>query len=385
VRHGVAFVSGWGTYRCNVNDHEDGPGDRRGASCTAGSSSLGGIRCSASECAVRGSDGWSGRTHHRHHQRQQRWGWTINLGACTYNFSGANNSSMAGANALPLITSPITINGYSSATLAGNSTTFRIFQVNVPHGNLTLNGVTITGGSSSAGGGIFNDQATLTLNDSVVKGNTAAMGGGGIASGNPSAIPVGTTGTTTIENNSQVNDNSAPTGGGRGILNRSGTLSVISSEVNGNTSANGGGIASGNGNGGAPGASSTLVVTNSNVDHNVATAVSAACCRRHCQRWPGHYHQQRRELQRRNRRHRWWDLQPRHDDRDHHGRGWNSAPSDTSGDLGYGGGIGNGNVGVPGSGVLTVNISNVLGNSARAGAAGSPTAHSGRFNLTEPS
>jgi len=51
-----------------------------------------------------------------------------------------NNSSMAGANALPLITSPITINGYSSATLAGNSTTFRIFQVNVPHGNLTLNG-----------------------------------------------------------------------------------------------------------------------------------------------------------------------------------------------------------------------------------------------------
>jgi len=103
-------------------------------------------------------------------------GGTINLGACTYNFSGANNSSMAGANALPLITSPITINGYSSATLAGNSTTFRIFQVNVPHGNLTLNGVTITGGSSSAGGGIFNDQATLTLNDSVVKGNTACHG-----------------------------------------------------------------------------------------------------------------------------------------------------------------------------------------------------------------
>jgi len=34
------------------------------------------------------------------------------------------------------------------------------------------------------------------------------------------------------------------------------------------------------------------------------------------------------------------------------------------------------NVGVPGSGVLTVNISNVLGNSASGGAAGSPTAHS---------
>jgi len=29
---------------------------------------------------------------------------------------------------------PITINGYSSATLAGNSTTFRIFQVNVRTG-----------------------------------------------------------------------------------------------------------------------------------------------------------------------------------------------------------------------------------------------------------
>jgi len=259
----------------NVNDHEDGPGDRRGASCTAGSSSLGGIRCSASECAVRGSDGWSGRTHHRHHQRQQRWGGTINLGACTYNFSGANNSSMAGANALPLITSPITINGYSSATLAGNSTTFRIFQVNVPHGNLTLNGVTITGGSSSAGGGIFNDQATLTLNDSVVKGNTAAMGGGGIASEIPARSPLvlpvrprlkQQPGERQLGPHRWRRGDSEPLGHSQRHQQRGQRQHL----------ANGGGIASGNGNGGAPGASSTLVVTNSNVDHNVATAVSAA-------------------------------------------------------------------------------------------------------------
>src|SRR5664280_2720397 len=199
-------------------------------------------------------------------------GGAINLRGCTYNFTVANNSSPAGANALPLITSPITINGHSSATLAGNSSTFRIFQVNAPSGNLTLNGLDITGGSGSAGGGIFNDEATLTLNDTVVKGNTAALGGGGIASGIPNMIPVGTAGTTTIENSSQVDDNSAPTGGGGGILNRSGTLKVINSEVNRNTSANGGGIASGNGNGGAPGSSSTLAITNSNVDGNTATS-----------------------------------------------------------------------------------------------------------------
>src|SRR5664280_1066104 len=71
-------------------------------------------------------------------------GGAINLRGCTYTFTVANNSSPAGANALPLITSPITINGYSSATLAGNSSTFRIFQVDAPSGNLTLNGLDIT-------------------------------------------------------------------------------------------------------------------------------------------------------------------------------------------------------------------------------------------------
>ncbi len=298
-------------------------------------------------------------------------GGAINLRGCTYNFTVADNSSPAGANALPLITSPITINGHSSATLAGNSSTFRIFQVNAPSGNLTLNGLDITGGSGSAGGGIFNDEATLTLNDTVVKGNTAALGGGGIASGIPNQIPVGTAGTTMIENSSQVDDNSAPTGGGGGILNRSGTLKVINSEVNRNTSANGGGIASGNGNGGAPGSSSTLAITSSNVDGNTATSALGGPSAGGIAN--GGVATITNSVVKGNTgigglgggifNHGTMTLVTTSVNR-------NSAPSDTSGDLGYGGGIANLNTGVPGSGLLTINDSNVLNDSASGGGGG---------------
>jgi hypothetical protein len=192
-------------------------------------------------------------------------GGTINLAAgCTYQLSGVDNSDpMTGDNALPVITSQIAINGRGT-TIAGDGSA-RIFRVDAPGGNLTLNGLTLTGGFNTfAGGAIFNNEATLTLNGSVVTAN-AAPAGGGIASGTNRPGPIGTT----TLNNSQVTDNVAFAAGGGGIINHAGTLTLNSSLVSGNTAPGGGGIASGKGN---PDSGESLIVLNkSAVDNNTAT------------------------------------------------------------------------------------------------------------------
>src|ERR1700746_4095616 len=99
-------------------------------------------------------------------------GAAINLAAgCTYQLTAANNTSPAlGSNGLPVITSPVALNG-SGTTIAGNDTTFRVLQISGT-GNLTLQGLTITGGNTTGmGGGVLNLEGTLTLNHSQVSGN----------------------------------------------------------------------------------------------------------------------------------------------------------------------------------------------------------------------
>src|ERR1017187_7272195 len=171
-------------------------------------------------------------------------GATINLAAgCTYALTAANNTNpMLGDNGLPVITSRIILNGFGT-TIAGNDTSFRILMV-TGSGNLTLQGLTVTGGNTGGlGCGIFNLEGTLTLDHSNVTGNASegAMmsAGGGIASGTLGAGPLGTT----TLNASQVNGNTAAVGGG-GIAsgtggmggNGSSMLTVNFSQVNGKTS-----------------------------------------------------------------------------------------------------------------------------------------------------
>ena len=74
----------------------------------------------------------------------------------------------------------------------------------------------------SSGGGIYNDQATMTLNNCTVWGNSTIVNGGGIVNGN---------GTLTV-NNSTVRDNTS-VGSGGGIHNL-GALSVINSTLSNN-------------------------------------------------------------------------------------------------------------------------------------------------------
>jgi len=174
-------------------------------------------------------------------------GATIHLAPwCTYALTTASNSNrMLGDTGLPVITSRITVTGFHT-TISGNRSTFRIFLV-TGSGNLTLQGLTITGGhTSSPGGGIFNHGGTLRLNHSTVTGNASSGGmmsaGGGVASG---TFATGPTGTTTL-NFSRVTGNTA-SGGAGGILNHSGTLILNHSTVTGNTSSGGGMMSAGGG------------------------------------------------------------------------------------------------------------------------------------------
>ncbi len=118
------------------------------------------------------------------------------------------------------------------------------------------------------GGGILNVDGTAWVYHSRVNGNEAQGSvGGGIASGDY----VGAGGTTLLTvGRSQVDHNLAPHAGGGGIQNLLGTAAVYRSEIDGNTSLNGGGISSGNQ--GSPNGTAELLVFRSRVDGNTGTA-----------------------------------------------------------------------------------------------------------------
>ncbi len=337
-------------------------------------------------------------------------GGTINLApGCTYALTGPNlpinPNPMIGANGLPTVMNQITING-ANTTITGDpasTTTFRIFEVDGPGGNLTLQGLTITGGSSSSiGGAIVNNAGTVTLNHSQVTGNRAVGAGGGIASGNLGKS-TGILGTLTL-NFSQVNNNTVSGGSmnfpnvGGGIIVKYGTAVLNASQVNGNTAAGsaggiadvggalslnvsqvdnntaqggGGGIANGNGMGGVgPPPLGTLNLFFSQVDNNTSNGgpmagaggianggtATITLSQVNGNSAPGsdgggilNHGTMTLNLSQVNNNH---------------------VPSDGVGDLGFGGGIANldfATVESPppaASGVLTVNLSQVRGNSA---------------------
>src|SRR5216683_1627741 len=267
----------------------------------------------------------------------------INLAAgCTYALTAANNTNpMSGGNGLPVITSRIILNGFHT-TIAGNDTSFRILMV-TGSGNLTLQGLTVTGGHTGGfGGGIFNLEGTLTLDHSKVTGNASegammSAGGGGIASGTLGTGPLGTTSL----NFSQVTGNTTSASAG-GILNHAGTLTLNASQVNGNTAAvGGGGIGSGTGGMGGNG-SSMLTVNFSQVDGNTSGGGPLTGAGGIANGGTAIINASQVNS--------------------------NTTPAKSSGSQGGGGGIANLNItpltGVPDSGILTVNLSQVRGNSA---------------------
>ena len=290
-------------------------------------------------------------------------GGTINLApGCTYTLTQVNNiDPVAGPNGLPEITSQITING-SQTAIVGNGT-FRILMV-TGSGNLTVQGLTITGGTAGAGGGIANLRGTLTVNHTTVTGNTATgLGGGGIFSGTMGTGPVGTT----TLNSSQVNGNTSLTSAG-GILNHAGTLILNASQVNGNTAAvGGGGIASGTGGPGGN-SSSFLTVNLSQIDRNTSNGGPRAGAGGIANGGTAAINSSQVN----------GNIAPGAFGGGilNHGAmtinastvNDNTAPTDSSGDQGGGGGIANLNItpltGVADSGVLSITLSQVDGNTA---------------------
>ncbi|MFD2690475.1 right-handed parallel beta-helix repeat-containing protein [Streptomyces phyllanthi] len=195
-----------------------------------------------------------------------------------------------GANGLPTITGDLTIIGSSAAiSRESTATPFRIAEV-APGGSLSLNGITLSGGSATSavatsGGGVLT-RGTLELVRSRIAGNTASGTGGGLAvasggraeltgsavSGNTGndggGVHVGPSGRLTVNggylasntstftggglanfgttelNGMSVRDNKANTFEGGGIFTSTGPLTINSSVIRDNTAASdGGGIA----------------------------------------------------------------------------------------------------------------------------------------------
>ena len=212
---------------------------------------------------------------------------------------------------------------YSQSSSANAS---RVFYVN-PGGNLTLNGLTVTGGSGQGttnaannglGGAIFNPaNANLTLtnvtvsNSSTINTFGVATGGGGIynfgtlsvanstisgnAGGDGGGIYNGGTATvttTTFDSNQTIlGGGDTATQNGGGLYNSAGTMTVTDSTVSNNTSSTGGGISCGGGtinvvrsviysnfarNAGGIFNSGTAAITNSTVSGNNTNSFNGA-------------------------------------------------------------------------------------------------------------
>jgi CSLREA domain-containing protein len=161
----------------------------------------------------------------------------------------------------------LTINGTGASRLSisGNNAS-RVLSVVGTGANLTLNGVTVTGGhvtgtniAGNIAGGIHN-QGTLTLNNSTVSGNTVSgpfnNTGGGLYN-------IGTTNliNSSVSGNSVTTSGSSPTNGGGMLNNNGGTINLINSTVSGNSALLGGGIYNNRG---------TINLTNSTVTNNSA-------------------------------------------------------------------------------------------------------------------
>ena len=134
----------------------------------------------------------------------------------------------------------ITISGPGPDMLAvsrSSNTQFRIFHV-VPGQIVSIQGLTISGGNADIGGGILNDQATLTLTNCSVVNNVASQEGGGIgtafAGGSLTIVNC------TISGNSAVAPGFITVGYGGGI---SGGGTITNSTITGNYSGSvGGGV-----------------------------------------------------------------------------------------------------------------------------------------------
>jgi hypothetical protein len=147
---------------------------------------------------------------------------TIQLEAGTYTVTAADNAT-DGPNGLPSITSVLSIQGVGAQSTIierdASAPPFRIFHI-ATEADLTLEGLTITGGLATHGGGLANG-GTVTLANSTIADNFADCTGGGL----------GNSGTATLTNSIIADNFAGCTGGG---LDNTGTVTLTNSTVAGN-------------------------------------------------------------------------------------------------------------------------------------------------------
>jgi hypothetical protein len=143
------------------------------------------------------------------------------------------NFGSPGPTGLPVITSPITIQGNGAKIVRKKSAPpFRLIFVSFSGSTLTLQNVALSGadgGSSDNGGGVCNFGGTLTIENSAISGNSSGVSGGGVFNDGTLAIK-----------NSTISGNSSGVSGG-GVYNAL-SLTIENSTISGNSSGFGGGV-----------------------------------------------------------------------------------------------------------------------------------------------
>ena len=203
----------------------------------------------------------------------------LNGETITFNIPTADPGFNAGVWTITLtsgelvIEKDVTISGLGADVLVvnrdGNAPAFRIFDL-LPGKTVALEGLTISNGKATVGGGIINNHSNLTINNCTLTGNTAPGGnGGGIfnyGTGNPASLTI---------NNSTFSGNSSDFGGG-GVYNAgnggSGKVFVNNSTFSGNSTVNvgGGGIYTD----GSGGGDATVTVVNSTFSGNSGSGIA---------------------------------------------------------------------------------------------------------------
>lgn len=135
-----------------------------------------------------------------------------------------------GENGLPSVTSDLTINGNGAIIVRDIPVPdFRLLHV-APGGGLTLNELTLANGRAIQGGNIYNRERVTILKSTITLGQ--AVDGGGIYNINGGTMEI---------TNSTISGNSTTAGGGGGIFNASGNVKLDFSTVTNNRGTQGGG------------------------------------------------------------------------------------------------------------------------------------------------
>jgi subtilisin family serine protease len=174
---------------------------------------------------------------------------TITLPAGTYTLRLAGAGEDGAATGDLDVTESLNVCGAGAeSTIIDGGLLDRVFQV-LPGITVNISGVTITGGTANAGGGLRN-QGWLNLEDVVIRENRSTGAGGGILNEGTLAIK-----------RSTLSGNSAAFGGG-GVRNTSGVVTITDSTLSGNEAQTAGG--------GVQSSLGSVSITNSTLSGNAA-------------------------------------------------------------------------------------------------------------------